>query len=316
MFALSKEELTHYKECWLSFLDPDRPGDWLSGAQLSDWFSSSGLTPEQLAQVWDTCDPDDTGILDWNQFVSALRLIAHTQSNQVFNEMLMYEQPPNLPRLNPPIKFIVPKEENKNNANNSNNDVTKRSVDSWLPIPSDDEKEYEKLFYESDKSNDGYISGSVAREIMLRSGLSTESLYQIWEMIDTEKRGKLNLQQFKVIGHLVATVLTSGCEVPKELPKELKQYINYDLSVHPNNDDLLKLSNEEFLVSPKPVSNVLLNESLLLNTEDKPFLYRPSPTKQDLKDVVKVKEKGEDNYIEEDDMLRQLRVRKNENEND
>ncbi|CAJ0763853.1 9060_t:CDS:10 [Entrophospora sp. SA101] len=85
-------------------------------------------------------------------------------------------------------------------------------------IPSDAKKRYE-LVFDSNKEED-LIDAAVVREIYIRSRLNNKTLYKIWDLLDTDKDGYLNRNEF-CIGMFLIDKRLEGDPVPDKLPKEL-----------------------------------------------------------------------------------------------
>ncbi|OBA23247.1 hypothetical protein METBIDRAFT_63645 [Metschnikowia bicuspidata var. bicuspidata NRRL YB-4993] len=79
---------------------------------------------------------------------------------------------------------------------------------------------YDGVFAAWDKFRKGYIDGDVAISIFGKSGLGRPDLETIWNLCDSNNRGKLNKDEFAVAMHLVYRRL-NGLEIPLRLPPEL-----------------------------------------------------------------------------------------------
>lgn len=79
---------------------------------------------------------------------------------------------------------------------------------------------YDGIFNAWDTNHRGYVDGSVALEVFGKSGLGRPDLESIWNLADTDDRGKLNKDEFAVAMHLVYRRL-NGLEIPLRLPPEL-----------------------------------------------------------------------------------------------
>ncbi len=49
---------------------------------------------------------------------------------------------------------------------------------------------------EADKDFDGFVNGGDVRNLFVQSGLAQNYLAHIWGLVDLNKTGKLNLEQF------------------------------------------------------------------------------------------------------------------------
>ncbi|KAG4305647.1 hypothetical protein PORY_001203 [Pneumocystis oryctolagi] len=87
-------------------------------------------------------------------------------------------------------------------------------------IKKDEKQVYDNIFKAWGGHNTGFISGKVAVEIFNQSGLSKKDLELIWNLADSENRGKLNIDEFSIALHLIYRKLNKH-EIPLKLPKEL-----------------------------------------------------------------------------------------------
>ncbi|OMH86355.1 EH domain-containing and endocytosis protein 1 [Zancudomyces culisetae] len=82
-------------------------------------------------------------------------------------------------------------------------------------------RKYEQIFTGLDYQNKGEIDGVELRDIFLQTGLQPEDLSQIWELVDSKKKGKLNKEEF-VLAFKIIEERKAGKEIPKTLPAELE----------------------------------------------------------------------------------------------
>lgn len=83
---------------------------------------------------------------------------------------------------------------------------------------------YESLYKNLDLNEQGYVTGGDARDVFLKSGLSNNVLFQIWNLVDSKKTGNLNKGEFIVALHLIV-LAKQGFEIPKVLPKGLEMIV-------------------------------------------------------------------------------------------
>jgi epidermal growth factor receptor substrate 15 len=57
---------------------------------------------------------------------------------------------------------------------------------------------YEDHFCKLDTNNDGFVSGLDVKDLLLSSGLPQDVLAHIWALVDLNKIGYLNLNQFSL----------------------------------------------------------------------------------------------------------------------
>ena len=87
-------------------------------------------------------------------------------------------------------------------------------------VTKDEKKIYDQLFDAWDGPKKGFVSGSVAIEIMGQSGLQQKDLEAIWTLSDPNNRGRLDRDEFAVAMHLIYRKL-NGYPIPSRLPPEL-----------------------------------------------------------------------------------------------
>lgn len=92
-------------------------------------------------------------------------------------------------------------------------DTDKWIVEKMKPV-------YDKTFYDLEPNEDGKISGSAAKSIMVQSKLQNSVLAKIWKLADHDNDGMLNDQEFALAMHLI-DVKKNGHDIPGELPKHL-----------------------------------------------------------------------------------------------
>jgi epidermal growth factor receptor substrate 15 len=81
--------------------------------------------------------------------------------------------------------------------------------------------EYSSLFEKSGAEN-GVLSGIIAKQIFERARLPNEVLGRIWNLADTQGRGALNITEFAIAMHLLASYKSGAMRgVPQTLPPGL-----------------------------------------------------------------------------------------------
>nr|CDJ88426.1 Dynamin and EF hand domain containing protein [Haemonchus contortus] len=84
---------------------------------------------------------------------------------------------------------------------------------------------------------DGYISGRVAKEHMVKSKLPNSVLGKIWKLADVDRDGQLDADEFALANYLINLKL-EGHELPVELPKHLVPPSKREMEpVYPKLDD-------------------------------------------------------------------------------
>ncbi|CAG9316931.1 unnamed protein product [Blepharisma stoltei] len=183
----------------LSQADPESKGR-LEGAQVVDFFKRSGISTDQLKEIWTICTPNGESFLDRERFYVALRLIALAQEGKPVNVDAIYA---NTPAALPNFKSNV---------------VVK---DKW-DIEDDDKDKYEKFFNQVSQGK-GFLTADEAYGLLTRTGAKSEYLAKIWNMCDPNDSGELNKNHFIVAMHLASKVKALSEPVPDEIPQVLNK---------------------------------------------------------------------------------------------
>lgn len=93
------------------------------------------------------------------------------------------------------------------------------------PISLQEKANYAQLFNRS--APNGTLEGGAARDIFLKLGLPNETLIHIWNLVDTQRRGKLELKEFVLALHLIRSI-TKGTlqQLPSSIPPDLLDSFN------------------------------------------------------------------------------------------
>jgi epidermal growth factor receptor substrate 15 len=93
------------------------------------------------------------------------------------------------------------------------------------PISIQEKANYAQLFKRS--APNGILQGDAARDIFLKLGLPNETLIQIWNLVDTQRRGKLDLKEFVLALHLIRSI-TKGTlqQLPSSIPPNILESFN------------------------------------------------------------------------------------------
>ncbi|KAK5101412.1 hypothetical protein LTS08_005019 [Lithohypha guttulata] len=224
---LSTEEKRLYTTL-LKEADPDGFGA-VSGDVAVKFFERTKLPPEILGQIWQIADTENRGFLTPAGFGVVLRLIAHAQAGRQ-PSMAVASQIAPLPKFDPipgqvppPAQPIPPPIQPITQQNTS----TPSSPTSGPPpvrVPAlSPEKvaEYSGLFEKSGAEN-GMLSGFVAKQIFERARLPNDVLGRIWGLADTQGRGALDVSEFVIAMHLLASYKSGAMRgVPNTLPPGL-----------------------------------------------------------------------------------------------
>ncbi|KAI7899507.1 cytoskeletal-regulatory complex EF hand-domain-containing protein [Cokeromyces recurvatus] len=80
-------------------------------------------------------------------------------------------------------------------------------------------QKYAEIFQARGQVN-GYMSGAIARDVLLKSNLPPNRLERIWDLSDIDKDGNLDFEEFCIAMHLTFDCI-NGAEIPISLPPSL-----------------------------------------------------------------------------------------------
>ncbi|KAG4302442.1 hypothetical protein PCK1_001278 [Pneumocystis canis] len=227
---LSPEEKEVYEKLYRE-ADSENIGVLL-GEYSVKFFEKTGLSPQVLAEIWKIADDENMGFLTQKKFNIALRLISHAQEGRRPN--------PNLINLKCPLpKFDVKKPINWNMP----------SVCDKIPLITLEEKNRYQNMFRNLKLTNGFIKGSRAKSIFVRTCLPNEILGQIWNLVDVQQRGALNITEFTVAMHLIHSLINGSL---KTLPSILPPGI-FNMAagkVHDNNSSYRRVTDNSNLKDP------------------------------------------------------------------
>ncbi|ODQ66311.1 hypothetical protein NADFUDRAFT_50228 [Nadsonia fulvescens var. elongata DSM 6958] len=218
----------------------------ITGEAARSLFESSGLPPAILGEIWQLSDSDNKGFLDHIGFSGALRLIGHVQNGKRPNQASI-STPGQLPRfkgvsLNPHLTGSLtggasgsPKPPSVTQLQNQS-PVPQLSASPVISTPTPtrpnptgvlvpplnvaDRARFIQLFKNS--APHGILEGAKAKDIFLKAKLSNETLGQVWNLADIQRRGQLNQTEFTIAMHLIQCVLNGSLKsIPSVLPPSL-----------------------------------------------------------------------------------------------
>lgn len=82
-----------------------------------------------------------------------------------------------------------------------------------------------KPVFEKLAPNDGLVSGSKIKPVLMDTGLNTGVLADIWRLSDYDSDGAMDLYQFALAMHMVSVVKNGGA-LPEKLPSTLQPKLN------------------------------------------------------------------------------------------
>ncbi|RMZ79707.1 hypothetical protein DV738_g3143, partial [Chaetothyriales sp. CBS 135597] len=222
---LTPEERQVYGKL-LKEADPDGFGA-VSGDIAVKFFERTKLPADVLGQIWQIADTQNRGFLTPAGFGVVLRLIGHAQSGRAPSAQLA-TQPAPLPKFDgqtaslspPPAAAVsaVPAPIASPSLSSSPVGLPPIRVP---PLGPDKVAEYWQLFDKSGAEN-GMLPGVVAKQIFERARLPNEVLGRIWALSDTRSRGALDVTEFVIAMHLLASYKSGQMRgVPSTLPPGL-----------------------------------------------------------------------------------------------
>ncbi|KAM9988401.1 hypothetical protein ACTFIZ_012151 [Dictyostelium cf. discoideum] len=177
----------------------DEDGDgFILGSQAKTIFGTSGLPTKMLSHIWNLSDVSKDQKLDCQEFIMATFLIRSVLKG--------YELPNKLPESLITSSHYI-----------SSAGVPSPKIPDWL-IPPPERIIYEDLFNKNQQG--GIFTGSQAKVLFEKSGLSNQDLKLIWDLADHNQEQVLDKHKF-----VIAMFLISQRKKGKELPQSLPQLL-------------------------------------------------------------------------------------------
>lgn len=206
--SLSPQEAAHYPSLFKVALGAKaiQTSTSIPASAGASFLKRSGLTTKQLHDIWVLADSEDAGFLSPNGFYKACRLVAHIQSGKtVVSEDLLATEPQ-----------ILPYFEGSEGSEEGIWNMTETEIHRYADL-------YRR------EGGLQKMDGSDARALLLKSGLSSSELCDIWDLGDVDKDGKLTFGEFLVVMQLVSKVRDGKAFVPDKLPQTLSEYLTRPL---------------------------------------------------------------------------------------
>ncbi|EPY53113.1 EPS15 repeat family actin cortical patch component [Schizosaccharomyces cryophilus OY26] len=187
----------------------------LTGEEAVPFLEKSGLSPQVLGQIWQISDSENRGFLTFSAFSIAMRLIALAQEKRPFD----YRNPGKIPYFsgiqlsNVDPSSIVQPFFSKTPSSTTHVPSNPTGSNTLPPIAPEELTRYQKMFT-TVCSADSLMDGDRASSIFGRAPLSTEVLAQIWNLVDTRKRGALDIREFNTGMHLINLLLSGTIKSP------------------------------------------------------------------------------------------------------
>lgn len=232
--GLTPDEKRLYSQLFKS-LDPEGTGI-ITGDKARSTFEKSGLPPAVLGEIWQMADINNLGFLTQFGFCYAMRLIGYTQSGQPPTPNLA-DNPGPLPKfagfqMAPPQ--LQPQSTNGSFMQSQPSSIIPQNTTTYQsqpqdpipPISSADFTKFSSLFIKTTGSPSVDLGGAQARNIFLKAKLPTDTLGQIWNLVDVENLGKLTMPAFVVAMHLIQGLLGGSIkQLPPFLPDSVWQSV-------------------------------------------------------------------------------------------
>ncbi|KAJ9065975.1 hypothetical protein DSO57_1014220 [Entomophthora muscae] len=215
---LAPADLTMHRDKVHSLFQSLSPKDGtLSAAVLVPLFRKSNLPTNLLREIWYLSDANNKGHLNEEEFDRSLKLIALAQNGVK----------PSLEALAEAGGNLFPSLEGVELGAILQPPPLASGSDSIWNISASKKEQFASAFFDLDPEGE-YLDGLKARDSFISSGLSVEKLGQIWSLVDSQERGKLNLAEFLIAMHLIdltksGKLLNLPAKVPLELIRSVSQ---------------------------------------------------------------------------------------------
>ncbi|KAL6708329.1 hypothetical protein ACN47E_003253 [Coniothyrium glycines] len=198
----------------------------ITGETAVKFFECTKLAPAVLGEIWQIADTENRGLLTMAGFCQVLRLIGHYQAGRDPAPELAFRAAPlpkfeglNIPTA--PAPASAPPNFSPQTTGQIQPQISGSGPIRVPPLTPAKASEYAGLFDKSGAVN-GLLSGENAKEIFEKARLPNEVLGRIWNLSDTEQRGALNVTEFIVAMHLLASYRTGNLKaLPNILPPGL-----------------------------------------------------------------------------------------------
>ncbi|CAG8790528.1 24351_t:CDS:2, partial [Racocetra persica] len=251
LIVLTPEEKRVYGQLF-QLADVDKKGV-IEGQHAVKFFSTSGLSPSILSEIWQIADSENLGYLTQQSFSVSVKLIAQAIKLEMYSRNRNYPLTnsarfamyfvqnamngsiKNLPSVlpdgfydmasgttaNAPTFPTSPQPPSRKISGVVDAPISPITQDYSWDVTPDDKATYDKYFNSLDGiSNKGYLTGDEAASFFMKSRLTPNVLAQIWDLADIRKSGSLNRDEFAVAMHLMVKKM-NGAILPATLPPSL-----------------------------------------------------------------------------------------------
>ncbi|KAJ7702399.1 hypothetical protein B0H17DRAFT_1044211 [Mycena rosella] len=194
--------------------DPQKLGA-LTGEVAVKVFGGANLAPTVLGEIWQIADESNNGWLSQKGVAMAVRLMGHAQKGEKVSAALLSKPGPL-----PTITGITPLVAQGTGASRA-----KSPQPSLPPFTPQDKAKFHTMFLKSGPV-DGLLSGEKAQEVFVKSKLPNETLGLIWNLADTQDRGRLDSTDFAIGMYLIQATMTGQLSsIPEALPPGFYQQV-------------------------------------------------------------------------------------------
>ncbi|KAJ7074344.1 hypothetical protein C8F01DRAFT_1100205 [Mycena amicta] len=196
--------------------DPNKLGA-ITGDVAVKVFGGANLSPLVLGEIWQIADEANNGWLaTQGTKVSAALLSKRKQ---------LLTAPPVLTDVAGPLPTIAGITPVAPQRTGSSASRAKSPQPGLPPFTPQDKVKFQNLFIKSGPI-DGLLSSEKAQEIFLKSKLPNETLGLIWNLADTQDRGKLDSTDFAIGMYLIQAAMTGHISsIPNSLPPGFYQQV-------------------------------------------------------------------------------------------
>ncbi|KAF9912647.1 endocytosis defective- protein [Lobosporangium transversale] len=247
---MSPAERQKYAEIFTS-LNPIN--GYITGLQARQMFMNSGLHVIKLGQIWDICDIDKDGNMDFDEFCLALRFVYASINNEIS------EIPSSLPQhMIPPSKahffvgnqaynqaYLQQPSQSFNQRSQSPNYLAISELDTaatvnknlsddfdWYIAPSD-RSNYEAIYRNNVQMSSGEVQMGQFEELYQALQIPREDINAAWSLVNVHSAPQIGKEQCIVFFHILNS-RRLGKRVPATLPGALRTSFlgssNYALS--------------------------------------------------------------------------------------
>ncbi|KAJ7771804.1 hypothetical protein B0H16DRAFT_1673202 [Mycena metata] len=216
-FSPSPAELALTQQIF-AHADPQKLGA-LTGEVAVKVFGGANLSPIVLGEVWQIADESNNGWLSQKGVAMAVRLMGHAQKGEKVSAALLSKPGPL-----PTITGITPVVAQGTGASASRA-RSPQPVSGLPPFTPQDKAKFHSMFLKSGPV-DGLLSGEKAQEVFIKSKLPNETLGLIWNLADTQDRGRLDSTDFAIGMYLIQATMTGQLQsIPSALPPGFYQQV-------------------------------------------------------------------------------------------